>query len=72
MKQIKCTLPNASTAINGVKFDIVEDGVLSAPVEDAVAEQFTGIAGYEVIDVKKAPVKGAPATKAGDPSAATN
>lgn len=50
MKQIKCILPNASELINGVKFEQVEDGMLSEPVEPEIAAHFARIPGYEITD----------------------
>jgi hypothetical protein len=50
MIQIKCTLDNASTEINGIQFEQAEDGAMvSVPVEPEVADQFRGINGYELI-----------------------
>lgn len=50
-KKVICTLPNASDEINGVKFELV-DGAAVAEVSDKVAEQFAGINGYTIEDVK--------------------
>ena len=72
MKKIVCTLPNASNRINGIAFESTLDGMVSEPVEDAVAAHFEGIAGYDVIEIKPAaaskkakadaaPVDGSPA-----------
>lgn len=64
MIQIKCTLQNASTEINGIKFEDVDGVMVSEPVEAEVADQFRGINGYELVgeDVK-APKKAAQATE---------
>ena len=60
MKIITCTLPNASAVINGVAFTATPDGMVSVPVDDAVADYFAQVPGYTVADVE--PVK--PAKKA--------
>lgn len=54
-KQVLCTLPNASLSIgvqssNIVEFIATADGVLSVPVDEAVAAQFYGIPGYTILD----------------------
>jgi len=54
MKHVLCTLPNASTLINGVAFTVMADGMLSVPVADDIAESFAAIAGYTAIDLKPA------------------
>lgn len=60
MPRILCTLPNASTLINGVKFASVPAGMLSEDVREDIAAEFALIPGYEI--VAKAAGK---ATKAG-------
>lgn len=45
MFKVKCTLPNASTNINGIDFAEVDGGV-EAVVDDA--SMFEGIPGYEI------------------------
>lgn len=49
MIQIKCTLDNASTEINGIEFVDVDGVMVSVPVEPEVADQFRGINGYELV-----------------------
>ena len=50
MKIVTCTLPNASTEIDGVKFDESPEGMVSEPVADDVAARFATIKGYAVAD----------------------
>ena len=66
-KKVVCTLPNASENINGIDFAKDLDGsMVSVEVlEDAVAAQFEGIAGYKVEDVK-APATSKAAAKGGE------
>jgi len=52
MAKVICTLPNASTLINGVKFVEHEAGVISEDVSDDVAAAFTRIKGYILDGVK--------------------
>lgn len=54
MPRVLCTLENASTEINGVKFEAVENGMLSEDVSDEVAENFLSITGYEPADAANA------------------
>lgn len=49
MPLILCTLKNASTNINGVEFKQTEKGLISASVDQDVADYFASIPGYEVI-----------------------
>ena len=49
MSKIKCTLPNASTEISGVKFESVGGAMLSEDVSDDVALNFSSIPGYTVV-----------------------
>lgn len=64
MKIVTCTLPNASTSINGVEFSATADGMVSVPVADEVASGFASIPGYSVADAKPAkPVKAPEAPK---------
>lgn len=55
MKIVTCTIPNASTLINGVAFSGSDAGMVSEPVADEVAAQFEGIPGYEFADAEAAP-----------------
>lgn len=73
MFHIHCKLPNASTEINGVAFELVEAGEgpdpvnhvrTVEPVSAEVAAQFEGIPGYEINDASKADAgAGAPARR---------
>lgn len=50
MFRVKCSLPNASSLINGVEFEqAVGGGMISVAVEQKVAAQFRGIPGYEIV-----------------------
>jgi nucleoid-associated protein YgaU len=46
MPKVICTLPNAAAEINGVKFSLVEGGMLSDEVSAEQAESFLAIPGY--------------------------
>jgi len=46
MPKVICTLPNASTSINGVAFGPHELGVISEEIEQDRAETFLRIDGY--------------------------
>lgn len=60
MAKVICTLPNASTEINGVKFSESKEGMISEEITDAQAGEFTAINGYALVVVKpKAGKKGA-------------
>jgi hypothetical protein len=50
MKIVICTRPNASTLISGVKFSASPEGMVSEPVEDAVADEFCSIEGYTALN----------------------
>lgn len=64
MIQIKCTLQNASTEINGIKFEDVDGVMVSEPVKAEVADQFRGINGYELVGADgKAPKEVVQATE---------
>jgi hypothetical protein len=54
MFHVLCTLPNASTNINGITFKPhPKNGVMTVdPVDLEVAMQFDGIPGYELIEVQ--------------------
>src|SRR3954463_12429205 len=67
MPRVLCTLPHASTSINGVAFSAVPAGMLSVEdLPDDIAASFASICGYEL--VTPPPVK--PATSP-PPAAAT-
>jgi hypothetical protein len=53
MPKVLCTLPNASTKINGVAFVTHKLGMISEEIDDAVAKQFAAIRGYEIWDPGK-------------------
>jgi hypothetical protein len=46
MPKVICTLPNASTSINGVAFVAHELGVISEEIEQDQADAFLQIGGY--------------------------
>lgn len=46
MAKVICSLPNASTLINGVKFVEHEAGVISEEISDEAAAAFASIKGY--------------------------
>jgi len=46
MPKVICTLPNASTSINGVAFGPHELGVISEEIEQGRADAFLRIDGY--------------------------
>lgn len=51
MPRVICSLPNAAGVISGVKFTALDDGrLISAEIDDALAERFTSIPGYELDD----------------------
>jgi hypothetical protein len=52
MAKVICTLPNASTEINGVKFVSHKLGMISEDVDDEVATGFATIQGYHHYDPK--------------------
>lgn len=46
MKQVLCTIPNASTNISGFEFHQVAEGMLSDPMDDDDAERLMRIEGF--------------------------
>lgn len=52
MFHVLCTLPHASALINGVAFVATDDGMLSEPVEQSVAEAFAQIPGYTAVAIQ--------------------
>ena len=46
MAQVICTLKNASTNINGVKFTKTEHGMVSEEIEQNVADYFLKVNGF--------------------------
>jgi len=50
MAKVLCTLKNASTNINGIKFVTHRDGMISEEIDDEVAKQLATINGYEIHD----------------------
>lgn len=69
-KFVICTLAHASLFINGIAFEPIKGGVVSVdPVDDADAERFAAIPGYELADEKPGagnPKLNAPEGAAGD------
>lgn len=50
MPKILCTLPNASSLINGIRFEPAEHGMQSVEdLPDEVAAGFSAIPGYQVV-----------------------
>lgn len=49
MRRLICTLPNASTTINGIAFTEDRGQMVSEPVPDDVAEQMATIPGYMLV-----------------------
>jgi hypothetical protein len=56
MPRVLCSLPNASTLINGVRFASVPDGMLSEEISDEAAAAFAAIRGYVVTDKRGKPI----------------
>jgi hypothetical protein len=50
MARILCTLPNASTLINGHQFTQMNRGMVSAEMTDEEAEAFAAIPGFALSD----------------------
>lgn len=44
--QVLCTRPNASESINGVAFTATDEGMLSEPISQDVADEFLACPGY--------------------------
>ena len=59
MAKVICSLPNASTEINGVAFESTDGGMLSVEVTDEVAEAFVAIPGYALVGAVDPAVKAA-------------
>lgn len=48
--RVRCTLPNATSPINGVAFETAQDGSLvSAPIDTDTTKHFLSIPGYVAI-----------------------
>jgi len=54
MQKVTCSLPNASTNINGIEFEVVEGGV-AAVMDDESAARFGSIPGYTLEAVEEKP-----------------
>jgi len=52
MPKVICTLPNASSEINGVKFVSHKQGMISEEIPEDVAKSLTSIPGYHLHDSK--------------------
>jgi hypothetical protein len=81
--KVVCTLPNASSLINGVKFEVHKLGMISEEIEDDVAAVFLKIKGYVAAPAPKAatapaapaavaPTASAPAAATAAPAAAAS
>lgn len=64
MAKVLCTLPHASTEINGVKFSESKEGMISEEISEAQANDFTSISGYSLVVSKPKAKKGAADTVA--------
>ena len=51
MKIVKCTLPNVGATVNGIPFSFANGFHSTGELDDALAKQFDGIPGYQVVDV---------------------
>ncbi|MFT8945951.1 MAG: hypothetical protein ABF876_05140 [Acetobacter aceti] len=66
MAKVICTLPNASTRINGVTFTPDRNQMVSEEISDDVAAHFAVINGYKLMKNKAVPPPPPPAdTKGG-------
>lgn len=64
MKLIICTIPTATSPINGIEFGPHERGLVSTPVSDETAEYFGSIPGYELEEWTPAATTAAPTAPA--------
>lgn len=53
MTRVLCLLPNASQRMNGVDFEAVDGGMLSAPLADEQAAYFLAVPGFEPFEEPK-------------------
>lgn len=68
--KVICTLPNASTLINGVAFKARGEVMVSEDISEEAANAFAEIAGYEILpDTKEADAAAAAAKAAADADA---
>lgn len=65
MAKVICTLPNASTRINGVTFTPDRNQMVSEEISDEVAAHFASISGYKLMKSKAAPPPPPADTKGG-------
>lgn len=61
-KQVLCTLENASEEINGVKFVKTKTGMVSEEIDDAIADNFASIDGFEIYQKQSRGRAGKPAS----------
>lgn len=66
MARVICTLPNASTKINGVAFAEDRGQMVSEEISDDKAAAFVAIPGYKLVGDKKAAAKDATPAPGGD------
>jgi hypothetical protein len=71
MAQVICTLPNASSSINGVKFTEDKGQMVSEEVTDDVAAHFASIRGYKLVRKAEPKAKAAASASAAAPEPAT-
>lgn len=55
MSVVICTLPNASTTINGVAFTADRGQMISGDIDEATAANFRGIPGYLIVGDEQPP-----------------
>lgn len=70
MAKVICTLPNASTSINGVAFVSAKGAMISEEISDEKAAHFASIKGYTLADRKGKPVEQPADPNAGEQGAA--
>lgn len=68
MARVICTLPNASTEIDGVTFAADRGQMISEDLDQAVADRFATIPGFQIV---APPAKPIPTPKADTPQQAT-
>lgn len=64
MPRVLCTLPHASTSINGVTFTPDRGQMISEEVSEEVAVAFGAIPGYEILRAQAPAPAAAPVTEA--------
>lgn len=49
MPRVLCTIPNAAEEISGVRFTATDSGMLSEPLDEAMAQRLSSISGYQLV-----------------------